>query len=398
MTIRTSLFLTAIATVMLVTSLQAQQQRGQRSGYGSNKGGVLSDTPLPDVNAYTADGKDLKLRELCKGKFTVLATGCLTCPEFHRGYPEIEAANKDYASKGVQFFYVYKSLRHPELNGYVEAQNKQERLLQLVEARKMLGTTVPWIADTIDNSVREGLKSGSRSVYLISPEGQIVFAHSKPQRADIRDALAKFVGDVDKPTVASDLNLPQLPRRLKSANFASDIRVVRPEGMTILAQSPKNPLETYYVKLRAEADQDLLRTGKGKLFLGFYPDPIHGVHWNNLTKPMKYTLTLPEGAKATPAQASAAKGPGDKDTEPRQFWVTVDSDRPLKSIELAMHYFGCTDSMCKALTHEYTIELKDADMGSSTYGFNRGPGGRGQQGGNRQGRGNRGGNQQAQQN
>ena len=43
------------------------------------------------------------------------------------------------------------------------------------------------------------------------------------------------------------------------------------------------------VKLRAEADAELLKTGTGRFFLGFYPDPIHGVHWNNLTEPMKYS-------------------------------------------------------------------------------------------------------------
>lgn len=380
MPIRLSLLLIFLASMSLSHPLHAQRSGERRRGNGgSNQGGVLRNSSLPDVDALTADGKPVNLRELCDGKYTLLAMGCLTCPEFHRSYPEIEAANQDYASDDVQFFYVYKSLRHPELGGYVEAQNQNERLLQLKEAREILGTQVPWLADSIDNSIRDALQSGSRSVYLVSPEGKIVFSHNKPTRSDIREALSQFVGEIEQPTLASELDLPQLPRRRQNLNVDSEIRVARPEGLTILAQTAKTPEQTYYVKLRAEADAELLQTGTGKLFLGFYPDPIHNVHWNNLTEPMNYTLTLPEGVEATPMEASANKGPGDKDTKPRQFWVTVKSDGPLSAIELSMHYFGCTEGMCEALTQEYTIEFKEAGMDSRTFGFNRGPRGRARQ-------------------
>ncbi len=318
--------------------------RGDTHHYGSNRGGVLRDAPLPVIDAFTADGKKFELRELCKAKYTVLVAGCLTCPQFHRGYSEIEAANQDYSSKGVQFFYFYKSLRHPELNGYVEAQNQSERLLQLEEVRKTLGTKVPWIADSIDNAIRDGLNSANNSMYLISPEGNIIFAADHIDGPSLRAALVKFIGDVDRPTIASDLDLPQLARQRQPLNVDSDVRVARPEGLTILKTIAKNPEETYFVKLRAEADTSLLKTGTGRLFLGFYPDPIHGLHWNNLTEPMKYSLTLPPGLKATPATASANKGPGDKDTKPRQFWIDVESDSQPVSFELSMHYFGCTDN------------------------------------------------------
>ncbi|MDQ8196321.1 hypothetical protein QEH59_17935 [Coraliomargarita sp. SDUM461004] len=52
---------------------------------------------LPDLQVHDDLGELLRLRELCDGKYTVLAAGCLTCPEFHRGYAEVEAANVDYA-------------------------------------------------------------------------------------------------------------------------------------------------------------------------------------------------------------------------------------------------------------------------------------------------------------
>jgi hypothetical protein len=334
--------------------------------------GVLSSGSIPDMHAFTADGEPIKVRDLCKGKYTVLAAGCLTCPLFHENYPEIEAAYADYKNKGVQFFYFYKALRHPELDGYMQAQNISERLLQLAEARKKLGTKVPWIADTIEDDIRIGLRSGSWSVYLISPEGDIVYASGSIDANGLRSALSKAVGSVENPTNAFDLDLPKIARPGKLLNEDSDLGVARPEGLSIVSIVPIKPEETYYVKLRAEADDALLETGTGKLFIGFYPDPIHNAHWNNLTPPMKYKLTLPEGVIASPAEASAKKGKGDSDILPRQFWVDITSEKPFGEIKLKLDYFACTDNMCLPLTHEYIIRMKRENRGSRTFGMNKG--------------------------
>ena len=362
------------AVILLPLTASAQGQGGARSG-SVPQGGVLRSGPLPDLNAFTPEGKAIKVRELFQGSYTVLSSGCLTCPEFRRSYPEIEAASADYASKGVRFFYFYKSLRHPELDGYLQAQNMKERLLQLAEAKKLYGTKVPWMADTIDDSLRIGLRSGSQSVWLISPKGEIVTAWDKIDGAGLREALAQAVGPVATPTPISALGLPPTPRQSRNVNMNSAIRVERPEGMVILSIAAVKPEDTYYVKLRAEATPELLSSGKGRLFLGFYPDPILDAHWNNLTAPMKYTLQLPGGVTATPVTASAAKGQGDSDTEPRQFWVDIASSKIPGDMKLTLNYYGCTPNMCQALTHEYTIHFVREDRGANTYGFNRGPGG-----------------------
>jgi hypothetical protein len=80
--------------------------------------------------------------------------------------------------------------------------------------------------------------------------------------------------------------LPTVPRAPQLVNQDSELGVKRPEGLSILSITPAKPEETYYVKLRAEADDALLTTGTGRLFLGFYPDPIHEAHWNNLAPAM----------------------------------------------------------------------------------------------------------------
>lgn len=173
-------------------------------------------------------------------------------------------------------------------------------------------------------------------------------------------------------TSANDLGLPRITRPDRLVNEDSEIRVKRPDGLVILDIIPEKPEDTYYVKLRAEAYPELIETGTGSLFLGFYPDPIHEAHWNNLTDPMQYSLTLPDGVEATPAIASAKKGPGDQDTNPRQFWVSIKSDEPINEMKLTLNYFACTDSLCLALSQTYTVYFQAADDGSRTFGMNRG--------------------------
>ncbi|MBP9224766.1 MAG: hypothetical protein KBF76_12920 [Verrucomicrobiales bacterium] len=370
---RPSLLFVVLQWIVLI--VVAGETRGQSDG-------VLRSGPLPDLNGFTSEGKPVNLREYAKGHYTVIAAGCLTCPEFRRGYAEVEAASADYAPLGVQFLYVYKSLRHPELEGMIEPQNLQERLLHVAKAKEVLGTKAPWFADSMDDSIREALGAGANSIYLISPKGEVLLGLSRLDGQALREALETHVGPVKIPTAAADLDLPRVARPEQMMNIDSDVRVTRPEGLVILRSTPVASEETYYVKLRVEAEPALLETGKGRLFLGFYPDPILGARWNNLTKPMKYSLTLPGGVRATPQEASAVRGEGDYDSEPRQFWVDIDSAKPLDKdkFKLAFHYYGCTEEVCLALTHEYAIELVEQDKDARTYGFNRGEGGKGGKG------------------
>ncbi|MEP3481702.1 MAG: hypothetical protein ABJZ55_20835 [Fuerstiella sp.] len=353
---------------------QGGRQQGGGRGAGGGRGGegmALTSGQMPAVKVFDAEGQSVSLPESIKGSYTVLKTGCLTCPEFHRAYAEVEAASVDYSPKGVRFFYVYQSLRHPELGGYVQAQNMSERFLQVAEAEKLMGTKVPWLADSLDDVFRVAMKTNSNSVFLISPEGEIVYGADRMNGDGLRQALLKHVGEAETTTAVADLNLPRM-ERYRNENSATDLQVERPEGLKILAITPAKPDETYYVKLRVEAEPELLETGSGRLFLGFYPDPIHDAHWNNLTPPMKYVLELPDGITADQPEASAAKGPGDSDTEPRQFWVNIKSDSKPSEIKLKLHYFGCTPDLCKAMTHEYTIAFTEEDRNSRTFGFNRG--------------------------
>lgn len=334
---------------------------------------ALSSGPLPALNAVNLDGTPTTLQELCGEKYTVLKSACMTCPEFLKSYGEIETAYVDYAPHCVQFRYVYQSLRHPELGGLVEPQNIGERILHAKEAQRRMETRVPWVVDTLDDNIRVALRANSQTVYFISPQGEILYAGDHLNGPALREAIAREVGPATTYTTTADLDLPDLGRAQGTGQNADNgLQVKRSDGLVILATTADKPEDTYYVKLRAEADPALLETGTGRLFLGFYPDPIHNASWNNLTEPMKYVLTPPEGAVVTPNEQQAKQGPGEKDNQPRQFWVDVRADGPLAPMKLSLHYVACTPDMCIPLSHDYTITFKPANKNSRTFSFNRG--------------------------
>ncbi|MFI3330692.1 MAG: hypothetical protein R3Y38_02690 [Rikenellaceae bacterium] len=358
---------------LLISLLAAQIHAQNVNNLTRNvpEGGVLSSGMLPNLVAYTSGGEKISLRDLCKDKYTLIVTGCLTCPEFRRAHPTIEAIAADYKRKGVQFYFVYKTLRHPELEGYVEAQKISERLIMVEHAKKKLGGEIEWIVDEMDNNIATALRAGSRSGYLISPKGEIINAWGSPQEQAMRSALTRVVGAPSKVTRVEELNLPAFERVARTKNIDSDISIMRTDGLTILKTTPQNPDDTYYVKMRAEADESLMSTGKGRMALGFFPDPVYDAHWNNLTPAMKYVLELPEGVTASPHEATAKPGKGDSDSEPRQFWVDIKGAKPGDVMKITYHYYACAPGMCEAFSHTYTIELTQEQKGARTYGFNR---------------------------
>jgi hypothetical protein len=78
----------ALACIVVPSTVSAQPGQGRRPGGGGGRGEgrgggrqpiVLTQGQLPDVDALTADGKPIKVRDLIEGKYTVFKTGCLTC-------------------------------------------------------------------------------------------------------------------------------------------------------------------------------------------------------------------------------------------------------------------------------------------------------------------------------
>jgi hypothetical protein len=125
----------------------------------------------------------------------------------------------------------------------------------------------------------------------------------------------------------------------------------------------------FYAKLRAEAEDAVLKQGKGKLYLGFHLDPFHKVHWNNLRKPLRYELEIPEGVKLSAKGGEAAKAKVEKDIDPREFLLDVEAWPEGKTVKLTVTYAACTEDLCHEVRQTYELRRQlDRDGGRATSG------------------------------
>lgn len=279
-----------------------------------------------------------------------------------RNVPGLEAVYHDYKSRDVQFFYVYKALAHPENDGYVQPVTLEERLAHIARAKEELGTKIPWLADTMENDLKHAFGNRNNSEFVVSPEGMIFKARAWSDPEALRADLEKYVGISETLTKIEDLEGVKTPPAPSKAGTGIVPRVKRPKGAQPLVVKSTNSAgdEILYAKLRAEAGPDAIREGKGSLYLGFFLDPIHRVHWNNLAAPLKFTIAGPEGVTVSPAEGSAPKvEAAESDLDPREFLVEVDfgESDPDKPLNLTVNYFACDDGdkWCKAVRHEFAI-------------------------------------------
>ncbi len=290
-------------------------------------------------------------------------------------------------------YFVYKALAHPEggTNNYVTPFSLKERLLHVKEAERTLGATIPWLCDTMDNDLKHALGDRPNSEFIIAPDGKLVRMRDWSSPETLRADLEELVGKVKNPTRVSDLNL-KIETTPKPAASGVVKRVSLPgQGQPLLVE-PKESKTPYYVKLRAEADGNLLRSGNGKLYLGFHLDPIYHVHWNNLAKPLSFTIADAKGIKVTPETGTGPKVEQESDIDPREFIVDVDSEESADSFELTVKYFACNDEQgfCIPVTQTYVVNLQqDRDGGQARRSGSRGgrPGGSGQSRGGQSGSG-----------
>ena len=269
----------------------------------------------------------------------------------------MEAIAHDYSPQGVKFYYIYKALAHPELNHYVQPVTLQERLLHIKDAEKRIGGKIPWLCDTMNNDVMTALGNAPTSEFVIDPTGRIVRKRTWGNPQQLRQDLAALVGPIKNPTSAQDINI-SITKPEPAAEQGVVKRIKVPNSMIPLiskpASKPNNP--PLYTKLRADTDQALFNTGNGKMYIGFHLDPIHNVHWNNLTKPLHVELELPPGV-TMPETLDGPQVSTEADIDPREFLVDVQGWTSDKPIHLTVNYFACSDdpAFCIPITQHYTI-------------------------------------------
>lgn len=347
-------------------------------------------TTLPDsLQLYNTDRKLVAANSLFQADYTVIVGGCLTCPEYRNSYPEIEAVAADYRDKGVQFYFLYQSLTHPENWGFVQPTSIQERFAQVDHAKELLQTKIPWLTDTMENEMKQHFGMTPNSQFVFDAKGKVVHSDSWGRGTSLRESLTSLVGPSDKTTSVAELNLPQFARHKTSPadmlierksveGVAVPLRVsAGGEDVAAASLMSRDFVESNrYAKLRPEADQQLISTGNGQLYLGFRQDPVLGAAWNNLASPPKYRI-IADGVTMTPVMGESPKLDVDSDTEPREFIVDVQNWEAGKPITVQLQYFGCnkTKGWCKAVEQEFTVWLQQDRTAGMVNGRTHFPGG-----------------------
>jgi hypothetical protein len=282
----------------------------------------------------------------------------------------LEAVYRDYAPKGVKFFFVYKALAHPERNGILQPVTLDERLVQAREATKRLGNTIPFLVDAIDNRLKHALGDRNNSEFIIDPRGKIVRKRTWSDPDAVRKDLEEFVGKVDKVTKPEDIVLKVVESPPDAAAKGVVQKVAR-TGMSPLHAWPQMEKDgpPFYAKLRAEAEAAVIEQGRGKLYLGFHLDPFHKVHWNNLRKPLRYELEVPEGVKLSAKGGEGQRPRVEKDIDPREFMLDVEAWPEGNTVRLTVTYAACTDDACHEVRQTYELRRQlDRDGGRATSG------------------------------
>jgi len=301
------------------------------------------ESTLPEIYVHRASDTKILLSDLLAGSpYCVLILGELTDPVFIEHYGEIETAARTYESGDIRFYYVYRYLSHPENNGYLQPFHIMERARQAQLADQLLQTRIPWLLDTMDNQVVKALgQAGKRDhVFIFSSDGKQQFAGAITEPSVFRKALENLSG-APSATIDPDLSpAPKLkPISLKPAEVTGRIEfnpVI--DAFVPLEISPQASRSPYYVKLRAEANGDLLNTGDGKLYLGFHVDPLYDMEWDNSKDPLKYKVYTPEGVLAPSIKHAPRITVQPIDSEPREFLLEARNLDPSKPLSIKIEY------------------------------------------------------------
>lgn len=313
--------------------------------------------PLPNITISDEKGRAFPLSSL-KGGHTVLIFGCATSPLLEANKAELEALYRDYQSKGVKFYFVYKTLANPGLGGFVSPYMMKERLVQVRQARLGLGTSIPWLCDTFGNEFLSAVSAKANTELIVDPSGKIIQARDWVDVGALRSDLATFVGSVENSINPAALSLKgQRPPPSARRHVLPVLEV--PHGLTPVMIAPQRSDRPYIAKLRAEADRNLIKDGKGKLYLGFHLDPIYAGYWNNERSPLRVDVRGNHGEIATPSTITATKGDQPKDIDPREFLIDIEGVTAETELQVKVNYVVCNDTVPfeEDVTQTYLVRL-----------------------------------------
>jgi hypothetical protein len=240
-------------------------------------------------------------------------------------------------------------------------------------AGELLHTRIPWLCDTMDNQTAAALEYESNNLFIFNQQGIEEFAGTITDTAAFQKAVIRFAGPVDNPTPIESIPRPEIPPlNMPQARVTERVEVdPQREAYFPLQITPIDSGKPFYIKMRIEANKELLETGNGRLILGFHIDPIYKVEWNNLGETIRYTMKVPRGSAISPSISSAEKVTVQAtDTDPREFMLEArkwDISRPVPiTVDYSVHSPASKRNF--NLSQQYIIYLDRDLFGGAVFG------------------------------
>lgn len=280
----------------------------------------------------------------------------------------MEAVYTDYRDK-VQFLYVYKTLEHPGVNGFVDPIDLKERLKHVAIVKKQLGSEIPWICDNMDNDVKHAFGGAPNGEYILDPEGEVLNKRYWLNTKALRTDLEKFVGESETTTSVEDVAARfQLLNQPEIASGVVPKTKLPLELMPLNMEAIPNDDFPFYAKLRVESTPGIL-SGDGVLHLMVELDPIYEVHWNNAAGKVKVKLVGDDKFSFSKEEMEVEIADVEADIDPRQFLVPyeVGDVTGESSFRVKVSYSVCdnAETFCADVEQEYEVFLKvNKDVGN----------------------------------
>ena len=125
-----------------------------------------------DFTLRSLDGKEAKLTDF-KGQWLVLETGSLTCPMYVKNINPIKRVVQKYPD--VQFFVIYIREAHPGARPGVSSDVGRKKFRSLGEMQQEYGEARSVLVDDLDGSMHQAYGSFPNMVYVINPQGEVVY-------------------------------------------------------------------------------------------------------------------------------------------------------------------------------------------------------------------------------
>lgn len=233
----------------------------------------------------------------------------------------------------------------------------------------MTRSEIPWLADAMDDSTNLAFGKPYNGEFVVDPKGKIVRQRFWSNPITLRKDLEQLVGPVANPTDVSDV---AAKFRTEKREVASGVvpRIALPAGLKPLQVAYEPSQSPAFFKLRAELLRKQDDAGQYKLFLGFYPDPIYKVHWNNAAGPIAVVLEAVDALGLTETSLAGPEVDVAADLDPRMFLVDlpkIDSKAEL-TVELKAVVCDDAETFCHPITQRFVISLAKTTDGSSRPG------------------------------